>query len=623
MTAPNVPSPPSAARLSAPVPRAGSVVRERLLHRLDRTPPGSVISIVGPAGSGKSTVLAQWSERQVRFAYLRLDRSDADAARLIGGIAAAIARVETLPDELIHQLDRPSDSLEAALLPRLVEALWAGSDPLVLALDEAEVLQGSPAVDALTWLVTHLPERVRLAVASRVAPPLLLERLAVAGRLVSIGPAGLALTADEIARLAEMVGRPLSAGHAAVIAQRTGGWAAAVRLALDLEDPTDITGDATAISAYVREQILAPLDVADRDRLRRISVLDPLTGPLCDAVLETAGSLAWLRQLEQTLPLVTQLGPRRTTFRMHPLLRDVLLDDLQAREPATVCSLRRRAAVAADTAGDIDAAADYAIASEDLPTLEAIVLRRAVPLFWHGRLATVARWVVPFDRDGVRDRHAAVTVLAAWFNALDGRPEAADRWLAIATRSTDTRPMPDGTAGKTPWIAALRSLMMPAGLDQARRDAAVAHDGLPADSWFRQHAGLAGALVAVCDGDLEAATHLARSAAGSAEAVSATPGQVALAGDRRGRCHGAGARRGGHRDHRPGSRGDARGRARALLRERPDHGDGRSAPGRGRRPPRRPDAARSLRSSPAIPRGRVPGLHRADPAPGDASSAAG
>lgn len=523
-------APAGPARIEPPIPRAGSVVRTRLLCRLDRAPGGSVVTIVGPAGSGKSTLLGQWSERRPRLAYLRLDRSDADAARLVAGLAAALARHHTLPQELLDQLDRPSDTLEAALLPRLVEALWAASEPVVLALDDLEQVRGSASLDALAWIVGHLPERARLVLASRSRPPLPLERLRVEGRLVSIGPEDLALAPDEVGLLAEAVGRPLSQAHAALIAQRTRGWTAAVRLALDLPDPSEVRGDAGAIAAYLREQVLGRLDADGRARLRRVAVLDPMTGPLVDAVLETSGSLGWLRTLADDTLFITQLDARRTTYRLHPLLRDVLLDDLASEEPGAAAVLHARAAIAADSQGDVEAAAAHATASGDLEVLETIVCRHAVPLFWRGRLATVARWLDPFDRDGVRERHAAVALLAAWFHAHEGRTAAAERWLTIAQHSDDRRPMPDGSPSKDVWIAALRALMMPDDLAASRLDARASEAGLPRASYFRQHAGLANALVEVCDGDLASAVRHALDAAAAAEAVRAVPGQLAALG---------------------------------------------------------------------------------------------
>ena len=117
--------------------------------------------------------------------------------------------------------------------------------------------------------------------------------------------------------------------------------------------------------------------------------------------------------------------------------------------------------------GERERAVDYAHASGDMDLVARLVLTYTFPLHWSGRIATVGRWLDWFDRDGERERRAALAVFAGWVHAMEGRTREARRWLTSAEQSADDGPMPDG-ATKESWVAVLRGYMAPAGLEDAR-----------------------------------------------------------------------------------------------------------------------------------------------------------
>ncbi len=214
----------------------------------------------------------------------------------------------------------------------------------------------------------------------------------------------------------------------------------------------------------MRSELLEPLDAGTRTWLRRSSVLDAMSGPLCDATLGTTGSLTLLRRLERDNLFVVALDANRGAYRYHRLFRDLLRDELDEHEPGAAAEMCSRAAAWCAEHGERERAVEYAYASGDMDLVARLVLAYTFPLHWSGRIATVGRWLDWFDRDGERERRAALAVFAGWVHAMEGRTREARRWLTSAERSADDSPMPDG-ATKASWVAVLRGYMAPAGME--------------------------------------------------------------------------------------------------------------------------------------------------------------
>ena len=181
--------------------------------------------------------------------------------------------------------------------------------------------------------------------------------------------------------------------------------------------------------------------------------------------------------------------------------------------------------------GERERAVDYAYASGDMDLVARLVLAYTFPLHWSGRIATVGRWLDWFDREGERERRAALAVFAGWVHAMEGRTQEARRWLTSAEQSADDSPMPDG-ATKASWVAVLRGYMAPAGLETLASDARIALAGIPDESPFRQGALILGGFAAIAAGTPEAADVLFAEAVPVAEARRAIPGLSLALGER-------------------------------------------------------------------------------------------
>jgi LuxR family maltose regulon positive regulatory protein len=499
----------------------------------------AVVSIVAPAGYGKTTLLRQWADRLPTSSYVSLEARDNDPLVLLSAIASALDRNEPLDPVVVTHLSSSGHSLERTLLPELLEAMWRMRTPTVLMLDDLHVVDAPVALDAVAYLMLHQPPLMRLAIASRHITSLPFPRLRVAGRLMELGPDDLRLDLSATSALASVLGLSISPEEAAALVARTEGWPAATYLAIRAARPgtvwsppgVGLRATEATIADYVRSELLVPLEPDLQRWLVRSSVLETMTGPLCDAALGMTGSLARLRRLEQDNQFVVALDANRSEYRYHQLLRDVLRDQLELREPDEVARISARASAWHAEHGDPDQAVRYAHASGDMDRVARLVQRYIFGMHWSGRIATVTRWLDWFDLDDRRERDLGLAIFAGYLAAMDGRADQARRWLAAAERSCDDSMMADGASGEA-WISLLRGFMSPSGITMLRSDARLAMDGIPASSPFRQTALIVGAFADIVEGSLSTADELLAEAAELSEARHSVPGVVLALGER-------------------------------------------------------------------------------------------
>src|SRR5262249_10194531 len=170
--------------------------------------------------------------------------------------------------------------------------------------------------------------------------------------------------------------------------------------------------------------------------LRRASILDALTGSLCDDTLQTEGSAQTLERLARANHLVTL--PTRGWYRLHQLFRDLLFDDLAQAEPQLTHALHARAADWHEARGDRESALDHAEAAGDADRVASLIAEVALPVSCRGRATIVERWL---DRFGASEleRYPALAVHGSRLHALRGRSAEAERWLAAADQSARAR----------------------------------------------------------------------------------------------------------------------------------------------------------------------------------------
>jgi LuxR family transcriptional regulator, maltose regulon positive regulatory protein len=492
------------------------VARTALVDRLLTASGGAVVCVVAPPGYGKTTLLAQWAQHKGdRVGWVTIDPHDNDPAVLLTYLAVALDRVAPIDPDTFQILASPASQVPSRVVPRLTAAMSARTEPVGLVLDHVELLQDRQCLDALEQLAVQLSSGSQLVLASRIRPRLPLGRLRGQGRLVEVGAADLAMDPSEARALLERAEVRLAEEHAAELQRRTEGWPAGLYLAaLALQaagTPTDtpaagiaFAGDDRFIVDYLNSELLSRLPARQVSFLTRTAVLDRMSGPLCDAVLDTTGSAKVLEALAESNLLLVPLDRRGEWYRYHHLFRDLLRAELQRRQPELIPELHRRAAAWCEANGLEETAIDHAQAAGDADQVARLVLQVMQPVWASGRVDTVLGWMEWFERGQLMERYPAVAVHGALIFALLGRATRAEQWAAAAERASPEGRLSDGSTMAS-YLAYLRAILCRDGVAEMRRDARLAWDGLSPLSPYRATMLHTEALSFLLDGDPEGA----------------------------------------------------------------------------------------------------------------------
>jgi LuxR family maltose regulon positive regulatory protein len=513
------------------------VPRTALLERLDAAGTARLVSVVAPPGYGKTTLLAQWAERRVgRVAWITVDGRDNDPAVLLTYLAAALDRVEPIGPELTRVLASPGAAAGTNLIPRFVAGLSSLDRPVTVVLDNLELLVNQVCLDAVAEVALRLPRGSRLALASRARPSLPEALSRARDQLLEVGPDELAMDEREARALLEGAGARLGDAEVAELLDRTEGWPVGLYLA-SLGGPDQdrraataaVAGNGHPVTGQPPATLLSRLSAPTVAFLTRTAVLDQLSGPLCDAVLGVSGSAQVLASLAGSNQLLVALDTDHGWYRYHLLLRELLLAELERREPELVSELHRRAAAWYEDDKQPEAAVDHGQAAGDDDRVARLVLVLAFPAYAGGRVETARRWLRWFDEHDLAERHPRVAVLGAQMEALLGNAAGAERWAAAAERGLRAA----GPGGdRDPSLALLRTFLCPEGMAGMAADAAVARAGLAPDDPWRATALLMEGIAHLLDGRADQADPVLARVAEVAEPLGARPAASAALGER-------------------------------------------------------------------------------------------
>lgn len=436
---------------AVPPPRPGAVPRQRLSDVLGAARGTRLCVVVAPAGWGKTTLLAQWATdpgQRPCTAWVSLDRSDDEPVRFWTYVLTSLHGVDPeAAGPALAALSAPGVDPVTVALPRLVNDLAASCGRYVLVLDDVHVLHDRRVWEGLEFLLAYLPASLRLVMAGREDPALPLARLRARGELTEVRAADLRFTVQESGDVIAAVGgvglRPATLTE---LWHRTEGWAVGLQLAAlslrgsDRPESTvaRLRGDDRHVLDYFSAEVLARMEPGQRDLLVRGSVLERLSGPLCDAVLGRTGSAGVLQQLEDANLFVAALDPGRRWYRCHGLLRDVLRRELEVSRPDAGPALLRRAAGWYAGEGQIDEAVRCLLAAGDVVGGMDLLRSSEAWFFESGAAATYLQLGEEAVSAGAPP-DAGVFVMLGYAAVLDGRFDRVRHWCDLAEPLVDDR----------------------------------------------------------------------------------------------------------------------------------------------------------------------------------------
>jgi LuxR family maltose regulon positive regulatory protein len=401
-----------ATKLYLPLPRPDAVVRPRLLQLLEQAHSRKLTLISAPPGFGKTSLLAEWkAHSKFLLGWLSMDETDNDPLRFWTYFVAALQRVQPQQGQsALATFQSPATtppSIEGVLTELLNElAALPLENTFGMVLDDYHNITNPAIHQQLTFLLNHLPPQLRLFVTSRADPLALpLSRLRVRGELAEIRAGQLRFTLEEVLAFFNTRGKlALSKEDVERLAARTEGWVAGLQLAAlspqdyDQEEAhafiESFAGTDRFVVDYLLEEVLNHQPEEIQTFLLETSLLDRLSGPLCQAVTGRTDAAQILIRLEQSNLFVISLDNRREWYRYHHLFAELLRYRLgKVYKTEQINELNQRASHWFEQNGQTSEAIHYALAGQDYERAAALLEKVTNPLFQQSAFARLRGWL--------------------------------------------------------------------------------------------------------------------------------------------------------------------------------------------------------------------------------------
>jgi len=434
----------------------GLIDRPRLLEMASRLAAKRLAVIKAPAGFGKTSLAATWSEWLRRngssVAWMSIDADDDEPARFLLYVTQAMQRaVQGVGAGAIDLINEAFLISPQAVVSSLINDLTDVEDETYLVLEDYHWVTNPGIHDAVAFFLTHAPSHIHVVVTTRTEPPLPLASLRANNLLLEIDAAALRFDPQETRAFLDYE-RPgsLDAAGVKLLHSRTEGWPAALRIVVATASPgQDLSEYVRSLSGVQRpidDYLAEMLDGLSGDLvlfMLRTAILDRLSAPLCEAVTGTSSSRALLAAIEKRQLLLTALDPEGRWYRYHPLLAGHLKQRLESERGDELAELHLRAARWYAAQEIWTEAVQHAIAAGDMSQALGWIKNCAMDLVKRGDLLTLLAWQRLFPGDVMRGQ-PAVKLAIAWGLALAVRADDAMQILDeiehdLATRSPADR----------------------------------------------------------------------------------------------------------------------------------------------------------------------------------------
>src|SRR5260221_97617 len=217
-------------RLAPPRLPKALVEREHLLATLDGALATPLTLLSASAGWGKTTLLSAWAGRHTaQVAWLSLDELDNSPTRFWVSLIAALRHcggyAPSFGETAVALLQSPQPPSPSTILTALLQELEnreAHPAPIVLIVDDYQVIEEHAIHQGMSFFLEHLPAKVHLILSSRVDPDLPLARWRVRGQLTEVRAADLPFREVEASQfLGQMLSLPLQEAEVQRLLSRT------------------------------------------------------------------------------------------------------------------------------------------------------------------------------------------------------------------------------------------------------------------------------------------------------------------------------------------------------------------------------------------------------------------
>jgi LuxR family maltose regulon positive regulatory protein len=466
-------------KLHLPFTRLELVSRPRLQVRIEEGLRGPLTLITAPAGFGKTTLVASFIVNcGLPSAWLSLDKDDNQVDRFLSYLVAALQETDnTIGSGAAHLLAAARQGSPETVMTSLINDLDTSGGEIVLVLDDYQFISSQAVHDEVAFLLEHCPNTFHLVIASRSDPPLPLVRLRARGKTVELRSADLRFTEPEAVQfLNDVMGLHLNPGSVAVLEERTEGWITGLQMAaLSMRDRKDVIGFIKGFSGtnryildYLLEEVMASQPPEIQQFLLYTSILERLTAPLCEVVVNAGKLDGWiidklsanfqppnllncqpiLEYLERGNLFLIPLDDERIWYRYHHLFADLLNARLQQTlKIQDIAALHTRAAQWYIQNGLTYEAIHHASLTLNNEWVEQLIEQNYMEMFHRGEASSMRFWTGKLSKELIY-RRPWLCIYEAQSHALFGQLDEAEVLLAKAEEhlqlhnpSADTKPM--------------------------------------------------------------------------------------------------------------------------------------------------------------------------------------
>jgi LuxR family maltose regulon positive regulatory protein len=433
-------------KIAIPRLRADIIERTPLINRIKSGLGCPLTLISAPAGYGKTTLLAalvqQLDSTDLQAVWLSLDEGDNDPVRFWTHFISALQTKQPhVGNNVLKTLRSPENSDIQSCLAELINEIIADGkafiQPCFLVLDDYHLIKEQTVHRDLTYILEHLPPQLRLVISTRADPPLLLARMRANGQLSEFRAQDLSFNLKETGTLLNStIGLGLSDAEVTAVHARTEGWIASLQMAaISMQRQEDISGFIKAFTGthryildYLTEEVLNHQTADTRAFLLETSILDRMTGSLCDAVTGRQDGQEMIERLDKANLFLISLDDERRWYRYHNLFSSVLVNRLRLLNPERETELRTRAAIWFRQNGLIEEAISQALAVKDFDLSSQLIGAAAPASLVLGEIGTLLNWLARLPEPTIRG-HPDLCVVYAFALARVGRIDTAEAWL--------------------------------------------------------------------------------------------------------------------------------------------------------------------------------------------------
>jgi LuxR family maltose regulon positive regulatory protein len=433
--------------------------RERLVGFLHANINHKLVLVSAGAGYGKTSLLVDYAhDAELPVCWYSLDSGDNQVSTFIEYLVASIKRRFPSFGESVMRVLRnytgPAEDIEPFVRLILDDMQQSVDDYFVLILDDYhEVLESEPVNALVDGLLRYLPDHCHIVLASRAIPRrLTLTRLAAREEIVGLGVRQLRFTREEIHQVLTLRGMAdMDSDQLDALALRSEGWITAILLAAQahwtetIRSILELSGTLDNVFEYLAREVLVQQPERIQTFLLGTSVLEEMSPPLCDALLEIDDSAQILRTLAEMGLFTSEISNASGWYQYHQLFREFLLARLEAEMPARYRDLCLKEARLMANQGHWSWAIDGYIAGQAFEDAAGAIEIIAQDYFDGGQGARILAWIDALPQASLQE-HPRLMLFRAKVSTETGAYDEAERMLGPAYRIYQERSSAIGAA---------------------------------------------------------------------------------------------------------------------------------------------------------------------------------